>query len=379
MVHHFVKTIRLPLLVVAGAIPPPVGGQALMIKDFLQQTSLSAHFRVFHWPFHFAQSAQSLRRFRWAKLGAALVAIWRLFVLRCRHGKIDLLLYPIGGPQAIPILRDLFLLPWAHFFSRKVILHFHAGGAPAGVNRQPWPLRAAVRHLYQRCSAGISLTRYGRDEVVALGIRRAEVIPLDFVDGFQEAKVQRGGSQEARLLCLGHICEEKGTLLLLKSVRHCLDEGLLLRLTLAGECLQPWTENILKQWICKLGLEATVEWRGCVQASEKAALLGQAELLIFPSLAPESFGIVMVEGMMWGLPVFALDRRGNTEVLCAPPSPLLAESPAVFSRRLAAVLRQRNAWPDWGRQNREKFLRHYLRPPGPSALLTYLVRTAQEV
>jgi glycosyltransferase involved in cell wall biosynthesis len=236
-----------------------------------------------------------------------------------------------------------------------------------------------VQRLYRKCAAGISLTQYGKKEAEALGISRTEVIPLDFVDSFQEDKVQRCQAGPVHLLCLGHICEEKGIPLLLQSVRTCLDQGFVLRLTLAGDCLQPCTEKILKEWIRQLGLEAEVEWKGCVEGTEKAALLGQADLLLFPSLASESFGIVMVEGMMWGLPVLALNRRANNEVLCGPPADLQAESAEALPRQLAAVLGKRELWLDWGRQNREKFLRHYLRPTGSSKLIRYLAHVARKV
>ena len=81
---------------------------------------------------------------------------------------------------------------------------------------------------------------------------------------------------------------------------------------------------------------------------------------------------------MWRLPVLALDRRGNAEVLCDPPAELRAESAEALPKRLAAALRKREAWPGWGRQNREKFLRHYLRLAGPSRLITCLARAARE-
>ena len=71
-----------PALVVAGGIPPPIGGQALMVEDFLVQLKTSGQFRVFHWAFQFAGTAQTIRRISWKKIGAAFFAIINLLKIR---------------------------------------------------------------------------------------------------------------------------------------------------------------------------------------------------------------------------------------------------------------------------------------------------------
>jgi glycosyltransferase involved in cell wall biosynthesis len=157
-----------------------------------------------------------------------------------------------------------------------------------------------------------------------------------------------------------------------------LEQGIDLQLVLAGDCLQPCSEKVLRGWIRSLGLDSVVEWRGCVEGESKKALFGQAELFLFPSLALESFGIVMVEAMMWGLPVMALDRRANYEVLCAPPEELRVRSPEVFAERLVEVIRERARWMEWGKENREKFLQNHLRRSGRSRLVEFLAQTANE-
>jgi len=367
-----------PALVVAGGIPPPIGGQALMVEDFLAQLKASGLFLVFHWAFQFAGTAQTIRRISWEKIGAAFFAIINLLKIRQTSGMIDVLLYPVGGPQTVPILRDLILLPWALGLSQRVILHFHAGGVDEGLGRQSALLRWLVGNLYRRSYAGISLTRFGVREPEALGIKKIEIIPLDFPDTFDEKEVRRGESSRPQLLYLGHVCEEKGTLLLLQAAQLCLKKGIDFQLVLAGDCLQPCSEKILRGWIRSLGIESVVEWRGCVEGESKKVLFGQAELFLFPSLALESFGIVMVEAMMWGLPVMALDRRANYEVLCSPPEALRVRSQEVFAERLVEVIRHRSRWMEWGKENRGKFLQNHLRKSGKSPLVEFLVQAANE-
>jgi phosphatidylinositol alpha-mannosyltransferase len=58
-----------------------------------------------------------------------------------------------------------------------------------------------------------------------------------------------------------------------------------------------------------------VEALGWVEDHEKVAHLAQAEILCAPSLAAESFGIVLAEGMAAGVPVVASDLPGYRAVL----------------------------------------------------------------
>lgn len=95
-----------------------------------------------------------------------------------------------------------------------------------------------------------------------------------------------------------------------------------------------------------------VEALGWVEDEEKIAQLGQAEILCAPSLAAESFGIVLAEGMAAGVPVVASDLAGYRAVLrdgragrLTPPGDPVALADALYAllqdeeerRRLSAA------------------------------------------
>jgi phosphatidylinositol alpha-mannosyltransferase len=97
---------------------------------------------------------------------------------------------------------------------------------------------------------------------------------------------------------------------------------------------------------------AGVEALGWVEDHEKVAQLGEAEILCAPSLAAESFGIVLAEGMAAGVPVVASDLPGYRAVLrdgeagrLSPPGDSVALARALYDvlqdekerRRLAAA------------------------------------------
>src|SRR3712207_6193578 len=98
-----------------------------MIQKAVAQFAAAPECDAVHLPFHFTSDFQQARKAGVGKLLELLKIIGRLLRIRAR-GRIDLLIYPSGGPQTVPIIRDLLLLPWMLLFARKAVLHFHAAG-----------------------------------------------------------------------------------------------------------------------------------------------------------------------------------------------------------------------------------------------------------
>jgi phosphatidyl-myo-inositol alpha-mannosyltransferase len=80
-----------------------------------------------------------------------------------------------------------------------------------------------------------------------------------------------------------------------------------------------------------------VDALGWVDDRDKVEQLGEAEILCAPSLAAESFGIVLAEGMAAGVPVVASDLKGYRAVLrdgeagrLTPPGDPVALADALF-------------------------------------------------
>ena len=186
-----------------------------MIARILSDLRNHDGLEVVHLPFFFTKDVGRTRQAGWDKIAELFGVIGRLVRIRAA-GAIDLLLYPVGGPQFVPLVRDVCLLPWILLASRKVIFHFHAGGIAETIGHHPWFLRLFVRFLYQKGSAAIVMTQFGRKDAEALGISDIRVVPHTLQDTYDPALTRRGGIP-ARLLYVGHFSPEKGTPALLEA------------------------------------------------------------------------------------------------------------------------------------------------------------------
>ncbi|MEX2424318.1 MAG: glycosyltransferase family 4 protein [Acidimicrobiia bacterium] len=353
----------LPRVVIAGQTPPPVLGQYVATADLVERLAGSGRFRVEHLPFRFARAADDLRVARIGKFAELARIIGRTVRLRLRGG-IDFLVYPVGGPSAVVALRDTVLLPPLMVLSRRTVLLFHSGGhAEAWSAGSVW--QRAATAVYRRAVAGIVLTEFGRRDPEALGIGRVFVAPHELADRREPDLISRG-TGPPRILYLGSIDSQKGVPDLIEAVSR-LDEDF--TLVLVGESHPSYPESKVSEDIERLTLDGQVERTGVLTGHRKAEELGRADLLVFSSTHPgETFGLVLVEAMMWALPMIAVDWRGAVDVVGDVPRELLVDADPPLSDSLERGLRfafdNRLRWEEWGARNRERYEERYR--PGAS-------------
>ena len=353
---------RKPRIVIAGQVPPPYGGQNVMVARMLESFRSDERLDCGHLAFHFTPDFRDVRRGSVQKILELVKVIGRLIALRMR-GPIDLLIFPAGGPQTVPIVRDILLLPWVLLLTRRVVLQFHAAGIADRLAKRRGFHGALIALLYRRCHAAVVMTEFNRRDPEFFGIRRIEVIPHRLPDEFEPSFVRRDPCC-LRLLYVGHLCPDKGTPELLRAFKAIADCEPAAVLELVGECLPPFSDEQLRTQIRELGLEGRVETPGVLTGRAKLEAFGRADLFVFPSVAPyESFGLVMIEAMMWGLPIVATDWRGNRDVLghefegiCHPVGDDLA---ILITMALKAAIQTHRQKTEWTGRNRQLFLDRY--------------------
>lgn len=132
-----------------------------------------------------------------------------------------------------------------------------------------------------------------------------------------------------RFVFLGRLQQSKGIGLLL---RAWVDARLDADLVIAGD--GPERDAV------RAAAGGSVEYVGWVDAEAKGALIRSATALVFPSLWPETFGLVIAESLLLGRPVVATPAAAGELVVDGENGVVSAEAtPAAFSealRRLAA-------------------------------------------
>ena len=149
----------------------------------------------------------------------------------------------------------------------------------------------------EACISAVSETQWA----AYTDLRPAAVIP----HGIDVAAHTFRAEPDDYLCWLGRFQPGKGTLEAIEIAR-----SLDLRLLLAGYENEYFDEAIAPR------VDGTaVEYVGPVGPAERDALLGGARALLYPVLAPEPFGLVLVEAMMSGTPVAAFGLGAAPEIV----------------------------------------------------------------
>jgi glycosyltransferase involved in cell wall biosynthesis len=347
-----------PKILVLGQTPPPYHGQALMIQQLVEATF--TRIRTYHVRMSFSDSMSSVGRASTGKVVHLAGVVRRALQMRLRH-QIPVLYYPPAGPTPAAVMRDMMILGALRPFFSRVIFHFHAAGLSDFLETKSPALRRLARAMYGRPDAAIQISALASPDAQFFGTRRLAIIP----NGIEDAALpyldrDRAAEERVRVLFVGAISEAKGTRLLLEAVRELAARRSDFTLWMMGQFSSEAYEREVRGFCRDHQLDHVVSFLGLQVDDDKWRYFHRADILCHPSYL-ESFGNVLVEAMMFRLPVVATRAGGMPDIVeSGVTGSLLADfSPG----GLAAALEQLIAEPEMrqrmGKQGRRRYLERF--------------------
>jgi glycosyltransferase involved in cell wall biosynthesis len=250
-------------------------------------------------------------------------------------------------------------------FGWKCLLHFypHRCGGLSPITMWQDYLKQSERHsMLPKYSAIATASEYLRRELIANGAMpdRVHKLPMPVSATFAEPGNQAAASRSdetKRILFVGRMSRLKGVGILIDSmpaVASALSSRINLTFIGDGPGRAAWEENARR--VEARDLRISIQMAGWKKPEEVRAALTEADLLVVPSVWPETFGLVGPEAGRLGVPAAAFDVGGISEWLVdgvngelAPGNPPTAQGladaivrclrdPAVYKRLRAGAL-----------------------------------------
>lgn len=386
-------------ILVFAHTPPPHHGQSAMVELLLRQLRLapadegrSYAFEVFHVNARVSDDVANIGRYEVRKVGRLLRHCIAAIGHRMRSG-VRVLYYVPAPPMRSAVYRDWLVMLLCRPFFPMVVFHWHAAGLGDWLARgaRPWE-RWLTRRLLGRHRLSIVLTEAGRGDAAAFQAIETSVVPNGIPDPCPDYEARLAPARErrsrqlmrliheapdglktrVRVLFIGLCTAEKGLFDLLEALAEAnarlAGAGRPFRLSLdvAGKFWQAEEQQRFERRCAGADLQLggldtgtaapAVTYHGFVSGGAKARLFENADLFCFPTrYSAESFGLVLLEGMAYGLPVVTTRWRHLPELLPAGyPGLVEPRSPVQLAASLTKMLEL-----EWGGRLRSHFLARY--------------------
>ena len=351
-------------LLVVGQTPPPYGGQAVMMRMFLDGTYKVVS--LYHLRMAYSDDMSQIGRFDFKKIRHLFGLVVLTYLRRLKIGPCYLF-YPPAGPKPLPIFRDVFYLLCTRWLFQGTIFHYHAAGISERIALFPLPLRVLAKLAYGGAICSIRPSRFNPDDPGALGSRNCFEIPNAAPDNALKMfgpslGRKREGSLVPRILFVGVLNESKGCLVLLDALRILLERGSRVRADLVGEIENEEIRTAIKGRLLDPSLERCVTLHGRLVGDAKWKMFSDADIFVFPTFfESESFGLVLIEAMQFEIPVVATRWRGVQSVVVEGETGLLApiRDAEALAEKIACLLRDPELAARMGAAGRSRFLAEY--------------------
>jgi len=311
------------------------------------------------------------------KLGVQLIAhklpelvrvIAKITYLRLSTGA-DVLWYPPAGPNLIPVLRDLIILISTRWLFEKTIFHFHAGGVSEMYERLPTAVQLFFRLAYFRPDIAVRNSKLAPDDGRLLEAGQEFIVPNGVEDAYalyKDGRVELPETEDraVKVLFVGKLCRSKGVMTLLRACQQLAgDSEHPITVRLMGQFESKTFEEEARRYVQRHDLENHVSFLGVLSGRKKWDAFAASDIFCFPSyFESETFGLVVVEALCFGLPVVTTQWRGIPTVVGAdgvcgflvPP-----RDPEAVAERLSRLIGAPALRRAMGERGRQRYLENF--------------------
>jgi glycosyltransferase involved in cell wall biosynthesis len=300
-------TVASGALLIVAAEPPPYFGAAVATGRVLA-AGRGGRFRFHHVNATDPAGTRNMGRIVPANVALALKHYAQMATLLARRRDISAVYVLLGFTNAPAFWRDIGFILLARLFRKPTILHCHDNRVEAFYHERAWPARRAVRWALHGAHAVAVLCPAIHAATKRVAPRARLVIVPNGLDLAPATEAPAAPRPVPVVLYLSQLSQEKGFWTALHIAAAAKQRGWRVRFEFAGTWKAQADETRARRWVAENGLDSMVAIRGYVTEQQKAELLRDADVFLFPtSLQHEGQPLVILEAMAAGLPVITTD------------------------------------------------------------------------
>ena len=292
-------------------LPPPVHGSSMVSQSIKESNVLNETFEMDFVNLSTSRKMEEIDKRSWALYARKAVRFIGAYAKTCwllASHRYDLCYLAITC-HGVGFLKDAPFVLLCKLLGRKVVIHQHNKGMVKDVDRPiyRWLLPMVYRHTKVIL---LSWRLYADIEKV---VKREQVMicPNGIPDtNCSKTSVERH-NDVSHILFLSNLIVSKGVLVLLDALNILKERGYRFVCDFVGGETKELNGRRFAHEIETRGLNGIALYHGRKYGKDKEDFLQMADMLVFPTYYfNECFPLVILEAMMYGLPVISTDEGG---------------------------------------------------------------------
>jgi len=345
-------------------LPPPYYGSAISSEMCLRILQNSNDFEVRNIKLNYSETMKDMGNFNFKKING-FFKTKREIKKSINNFKPDLI-YFVPATAGLGLIRDfLFVKLIKRIWNGKILFHIRGR-----ITEKDWK-NLLFGKMHKKIFSEGKVIVLGEELVPDLRgmIKNKDIFILpnaikNEIPGKKLNKIlnQRKKKKSFNLLFISIIKESKGWLKLLKACKILKKGNLNFNCNFVGEFPDDSERRKFERIVKDYHLSANVKYLGRKTGTEKNKIFEKSDVLVFPTEYPlETFGRVIIEGMMFGLPVIANSIATIPSIIQDKKTGFLLKenSQEEIAEKIQILFRNKKLREKMGREGRKRFLKNY--------------------
>lgn len=339
-------------------MPPPVHGAAMMGQYIHDSKLINERFDCHYINPSLSDSVSNVGKFSFYKIISAIKNI--IFIIKEIKKIRPNLCYYTPTADGWGIYRDLLVLAVLKWNKQKIVLHMHNKGV-AKFSVKHIGASFAYRHIFKGAKVILLARELYQDVRNYVQPDNVYYCPNGMPKTNYETFCRRTTNKEYTFLFLSNMIEEKGVIDVLRACTVLKGEGRLFKCQFVGK----WStvsKEYFNEIIEKYNIKDVVSYLGPKYGKEKVDALKKADALVFPTYYHgETFGLVLLEAMEYGLPCISTYEGGIPSVIDNENTGLLirARDVEALVDKMRWLIEHPHEGLIMGEKGRKKFLKEF--------------------
>lgn len=339
-------------------MPPPIHGAAMMGQYIHDSKLINERFDCHYINPSLSDSVSNVGKFSFYKIISAIKNI--IFIIKEIKIIRPNLCYYTPTADGWGIYRDLLVLAVLKWNKQKIVLHMHNKGVAKFSVKHIWA-SFAYRHIFKGAKVILLARELYQDVRNYVQPDNVYYCPNGMPKTNYETFCRRTTNKEYTFLFLSNMIEEKGVIDVLRACTVLKGEGRLFKCQFVGK----WStvsKEYFNEIIEKYNIKDVVSYLGPKYGKEKVDALKKADALVFPTYYHgETFGLVLLEAMEYGLPCISTYEGGIPSVIDNENTGLLirARDVEALVDKMRWLIEHPHEGLIMGEKGRKKFLKEF--------------------